>query len=242
MQMTSMLAWQRWHGIVATATQAAFEVMANPSSSFSADGSHLENLDGASAATMYQRLDAPSHWAPRACTRSFSSGGTKRYVRGMVGRAAKGRILRYRPYCWTGPFPGSSAEPPGFGSVGALTLRLGARFCASVCPWSPRDFLGLRAAGAGAWTPGESALFGTVVSAGGVCVLTVRAGRGTCGSFSGVRRTSCQSGTEASFRKPERSGRRSISEAITAGSILRCWLVVVEGSHRNGPRVLDWVV
>jgi hypothetical protein len=43
--------------------------------------------------------------------------------------------------------------------------------------------------------------------------------------------TRCQSGIEASFRNAAKSGKRSISEAITAGSILSCWLVVVDANH-----------
>ena len=62
------------------------------------------------------------------------------------------------------------------------------------------------------------------------------------GSSMGVSLATCQSGTEASFRKQVKSGRRSISEAITAGSILSCWLVVVGESQRMNPPVLDFVV
>lgn len=41
-------------------------------------------------------------------------------------------------------------------------------------------------------------------------------------SFARVSVTTCQSGIEASLRKPVRSGRRSISEAMTADSVLIC--------------------
>ena len=41
-------------------------------------------------------------------------------------------------------------------------------------------------------------------------------------SFARVSVITCQSGIEASFRKPVRSGRRSISEAMTAYSVLIC--------------------
>ena len=58
----------------------------------------------------------------------------------------------------------------------------------------------------------------------------------------GVSVICCQSASEASFRNPVRSGSRSISEAITAGSILRCWLVVVEARHSMDLRDFDTVV
>ena len=58
----------------------------------------------------------------------------------------------------------------------------------------------------------------------------------------GVRITLCQSGSEASLRKPCRSGRRSISEGMMAGSILIDSLVVVEALQAPGLRVLDRVV
>ena len=66
--------------------------------------------------------------------------------------------------------------------------------------------------------------------------------RTTLGSRFGVRRTDCQSGVVASFRNPSRSGNRSISEAITAGSIFRCWLLVVDDLHSPDLRVLENVV
>jgi hypothetical protein len=58
----------------------------------------------------------------------------------------------------------------------------------------------------------------------------------------GVRITLCQSGSEASLKKPCRSGRRSISEGMMAGSILIDSLVVVEALQAPGLRVLDRVV
>ena len=64
--------------------------------------------------------------------------------------------------------------------------------------------------------------------AGGVCL-------------SGLSFTAIQSGFEATLRYPARSGNRSISEAMTAGSMLRCSLVVVDGHHCEGCRVFDCV-
>ncbi len=60
--------------------------------------------------------------------------------------------------------------------------------------------------------------------------------------FTGWRLTRCQSGSEANFKKPSRSGRRSISEAMTAGSMLTCSLIVVERRHSPGLRDVDRVV
>jgi hypothetical protein len=66
--------------------------------------------------------------------------------------------------------------------------------------------------------------------------------RGLGSSVMGVSFAAYQSGIEASLRKPVRSGRRSISEAITAGSILSCSLLVVEAIHSVGLRDLECVV
>jgi len=58
---------------------------------------------------------------------------------------------------------------------------------------------------------------------------------GVCGDrVAGVRVTLRQSGKEATFRKPSRSGSRSISEAMMAGSILIDSLVVMEERQRPG--------
>lgn len=59
------------------------------------------------------------------------------------------------------------------------------------------------------------------------------------GKLGAVRVAACQSGTEASLREPARSGRRSISEAMTAYSVLICWLVVIE--ERQSHQLL-WVL
>jgi hypothetical protein len=56
----------------------------------------------------------------------------------------------------------------------------------------------------------------------GLATMTGFRGRTGATPGSGVSRTTFQSGTEASFRNPDRSPRRSISEAMMAGSILRC--------------------
>lgn len=66
--------------------------------------------------------------------------------------------------------------------------------------------------------------------------------RGADRSFPGVRATRIQSGVEASFRNPVKSGRRSISEAMTAGSIFRCWLLVFDANSCICRRVRDRVV
>ena len=89
------------------------------------------------------------------------------------------------------------------------------------------------------WTPGD-------VGGGGVTMLAVcavgRLPRVSGELLGGVRVSLCQSGSEASLRKPCRSGRRSISEAMIAGSILIDSLVVVEALQAPGLRVLDLVV
>src|SRR5581483_11785594 len=61
-------------------------------------------------------------------------------------------------------------------------------------------------------------------------------------SLAGVRVTRFQSGIDANLRKPWRSGRRSISEAMMAGSIRICSLLVVETSQSVGLRDLACVV
>lgn len=104
-----------------------------------------------------------------------------------------------------------------------------------------------RQAAAPAWAAGGSAA--TVLSwvaTEGVGVVR-DAGSGprrpaTEGECLTVRHTRFQSEAEASFRNPQRSGSCSISEAMTAGSILTCWLVVWVGSHSLGLRDRDWVV
>ena len=58
----------------------------------------------------------------------------------------------------------------------------------------------------------------------------------------GTSLTCRQSGMEANFKNPSRSGNRSISDAITAGSIFTCSLEVVDVLHSPGRRVLDCVV
>jgi len=90
------------------------------------------------------------------------------------------------------------------------------------------------------WTGSWDAWVGG--TCGGVVATLARDALPESGSPPGRRVTECQSGHDASLRNPARSGRRSISEAITAGSILRCWLVVVDPNHRRGRRVLERVV
>lgn len=113
--------------------------------------------------------------------------------------------------------------------------------------WPDRDFLRGTVVAGEAATAAGSVGDGAVADAGaggGVVGVTTtgRRGRITTGSFLGVKLTRCQSGVEASFRNPVRSGSRSISEAITAGSILICWLVVVDDSHCRARRDLEVVV
>jgi len=65
--------------------------------------------------------------------------------------------------------------------------------------------------------------------------------RAASGPFSAIRGgsrrvTRSQSGEEASLRKPVRSGRRSISESITAGSRCRCCDSVTDGLTSDGRR------
>jgi hypothetical protein len=55
--------------------------------------------------------------------------------------------------------------------------------------------------------------------------------RGTIYSHLTVSVATRQSGTEAIFRNPARSGSRSISEAMTAGSILSCSFLEVDEPH-----------
>ena len=119
-----------------------------------------------------------------------------------------------------------AARSPEFGgtrwAVALFRERLGTP--ALLCP--PRDSPLCPAAGGDGVGVGAEGVAG--VAAGG---LTTTAGfrmRTTLRSPLGVSVTDCQSGSVASLRNPARSGKRSISEPITAGSIFRCWLDVVE--------------
>jgi hypothetical protein len=85
--------------------------------------------------------------------------------------------------------------------------------------WRARRGL-VRAVGATA-AGGEAVRTAAGPAVGGLVRTLGLLGRTGAAPVIGVSLTTCQSGTEASFSKPERSGRRSISEAMTAGSILR---------------------
>jgi hypothetical protein len=89
-------------------------------------------------------------------------------------------------------------------------------------------------------------LAGTQVPAGGAELETGSGPRRRAtGEYCfGVRHTGFQSGADASLRNPRRSGSCSISDAITAGSILTCWLVVTVAwlCHSFGLRDRDSVV
>ena len=74
-------------------------------------------------------------------------------------------------------------------------------------------------------TPDEADAAGGEGAAGGAGGHAARLGFQAAlfvDSFARVSVITCQSGMEASFRKPVRSGRRSISEAMTAYSVLIC--------------------
>lgn len=58
----------------------------------------------------------------------------------------------------------------------------------------------------------------------------------------GINFTENQSGIEVIFRYPERSGSRSISDAMTAGSIRNCSLDVTDDVHSPVLRLLEQVV
>ena len=69
------------------------------------------------------------------------------------------------------------------------------------------------------------------VEEGSILDVRVSRLRGTIYSDLTVSVATSQSGTEAIFRNPARSGSRSISEAITAGSILSCSFSEVDEPH-----------
>lgn len=79
-----------------------------------------------------------------------------------------------------------------------------------------------------------AAIAGVDIAAGGGSGPRRRA---TEGYRVAVSWTRFQSHAEASLRNPPRSGSCSISDAITAGSILNCWLVVHVDRHSSGFRV-----
>src|ERR1700722_4606788 len=56
-----------------------------------------------------------------------------------------------------------------------------------------------------------------------------------------VSHTYSQSGIEANLRNPSKSASRSISDAMMAGSILRCSLVVLDENQCPGCQVFDWL-
>jgi hypothetical protein len=80
------------------------------------------------------------------------------------------------------------------------------------------------------------------LAVGGLVKTLGLLGRTGAAPVTGVSLTTCQSGTDASFSKPDRSGRRSISEAMTAGSIFRFWPVVVDPNHSESLHVVETVV
>ena len=86
---------------------------------------------------------------------------------------------------------------------------------------------GVDAVGSGDVVGGDAAVADAVVVgvAGSDSGLVVTLGRQALAEVDSLLRVSvatCQSGMETSLRKPVRFGRRSISEAMTAGSILIC--------------------
>ena len=133
-----------------------------------------------------------------------------------------------------------AAESPDFGGARRVVACLRERLGAPVLPCPPRGFPPSLAAGGG----GVGAAAGGVagVTAGGLTTTAGLRTRATLRSPLGVNVTACQSGSVASLRNPARSGKRSISEAKTAGSIFRCWLDVVEDLHSPDRRVLESVV
>ena len=79
----------------------------------------------------------------------------------------------------------------------------------------------------------------TGVGSGAGAALPARFGRSMVGYFTGVSAAYCQFGVDANLRNPCRSGSCSISDAMMAGSILRCSLVVLEENHCPGCQVFD---
>src|SRR5882672_1976702 len=151
-----------------------------------------------------------------------------------------------------------SAAPGGFWTEAAAVS-----LARAATPWDvedsaagPRGEFWARMAAAFTWRArrgfvravGATAAGGKVVrtaagpAVGGLARTLGLLGRTGAAPVAGVSLTTCQSGTEASFSKPERSGRRSISEAMTAGSILRFWPVVVDPINSESLHVVETVV